>query len=341
MFYTLRQNCESSLFRPVNFSYFQDNKISVNIYNQLAHPNKSAPLRNQSSVNGVANEDNDGELPLLTNIKIVDELSGGNFGTVSKGIWCDTTEVALKTLIKSEKDAFMEESKLLMKLNHPNVLRYLGSCSIAERDYIVTEFYADGNVRDLLQTHKNSITAIDILCMARDVAAGMNYLSLQNIVHRDLGARNLLAKAEKQSYSIKISDFGMSRVLYEGNEYVSSSRVFATRWAAPEVIQHRKFSVASDIFSFGTTFWEMLQYGTVPFYECTSESEVATRILQGQLLQQPENCPDALFTLMQKCWSTDLSERPSFLNIFGNLDQYIKSQSEAHINSANFYTIGE
>lgn len=90
----------------------------------------------------------------------------------------------------------------------------------------------------------------------------MQYLSKRNIIHRDLAARNLLVKKEEDDFIAKVADFGMSRSLYEKEYYISEGgKPFAYKWAAPEVITNRRFSTASDVFSFGVVLWEMLEYG--------------------------------------------------------------------------------
>jgi len=251
----------------------------------------------------------------LDNIQILKSLSSGHFGSVYEALWQKTTTVALKTLFESEKEAFVAEMEILKTLKHPNIVAYLGTCVIDGKYYLVMEHLALGNARDLLENNKDTITTLQILGMARDSASGMNYISSRNIIHRDLAARNLLIKREGTDYLVKVGDFGMSRVMMSGNDYVSSTKIFARQWAAPEVIEHRKFSSASDVFSFGTTLWELFEYGKVPFCDC-STSEAAERIMQGNMLPQPKYCPDEIYKLIQKCWIRNPLERPSFTQAF-------------------------
>jgi len=86
---------------------------------------------------------------------------------------------------------------------------------------------------------------------------------------------------------------------------------FAKKWAAPEVIKSKEFSFASDVYSFGICLWEILEYGTVPFPDC-SNTETMNKVTVGERPSQPSNCPSKLFRLMQQCWSENPSQRPDF-----------------------------
>ncbi len=81
------------------------------------------------------------------------------------------------------------------------------------------------------------------------VARGVHHLHSESIIHRDLAARNILLTANMES---KVADFGLSRQLLnkEGNNYTKSS-FGPLKWMAPEAILHKKYSPASDAFSFG------------------------------------------------------------------------------------------
>jgi len=119
----------------------------------------------------------------LTNIIIGKPIGIGQGGQVFKGIWCNTTHVALKALhesgkdrppTQSEREAFQKELSILMQMNHPSILRFLGLYKEKEKLYIVTEYMEKGSLLDLLK--REDFKTEQLLKMAKDIASGMVYL---------------------------------------------------------------------------------------------------------------------------------------------------------------------
>lgn len=80
------------------------------------------------------------------------------------------------------------------------------------------------------------------------------------------------------------------------------------RWMPPESVMYRKFTVESDIWSFGVVLWEIFTYGKQPWYELANH-EVIEAVSDGKILSKPEECPDAVYEIMLKCWKSPPSER--------------------------------
>lgn len=140
----------------------------------------------------------------------------------------------------------------------------------------------------------------------------MVYLSSQHFVHRDLATRNCLVGHDLE---VKISDFGMSRDIYTCDYYkVSGSKMLPVRWMSPESILYGKFTLESDLWSFGVVLWEVFTFGQQPYYGHSNE-EVVKLILQGILLIPPENCPPFIYTLMAGTWKTEPKDRLAFVEV--------------------------
>jgi len=254
----------------------------------------------------------------LDDIVIGAALSSGCFGEVFKGMWQGTTHVALKRLHDDKVNEFKAEEKILTKLQHTNIVQYLGVYNKNAEKYIVMEYLPLGSLDSVLQKDNRSIPVNQILEMAKDASSGILYLHSRNVLHRDIACRNLLVKKENERYVVKVADFGLSRSLYNNSYYVSETAVFARKWAAPEIIQYNKYSVASDVYALGITFWEMLEFGKIPYPEF-SNTEAIKKVLEGERPARPTNCPDTVWTLMQGCWHQEVAERPNLKDVHQTL----------------------
>ncbi|XP_078411299.1 protein-tyrosine kinase 6-like isoform X2 [Cetorhinus maximus] len=146
-----------------------------------------------------------------------------------------------------------------------------------------------------------------LLDMAVQVAEGMSYLESQNYVHRDLAARNVLVG---DNCICKIADFGLARVVKEG-VYMSQSTAIPYKWTAPEAIEFGRFSVKSDVWSFGVLLYEIFTHGRTP-YPGLDNQEVVSMISEGYRMPCPDGCPGKLYEIMLQCWNSTAQNRPSF-----------------------------
>eukprot|EP01118_Nematostelium_gracile_P020292 TRINITY_DN9803_c0_g1_i1.p1 TRINITY_DN9803_c0_g1~~TRINITY_DN9803_c0_g1_i1.p1 ORF type:complete len:145 (+),score=24.17 TRINITY_DN9803_c0_g1_i1:3-437(+) len=109
--------------------------------------------------------------------------------------------------------------------------------------------------------------------------------------------------------------------------YYTADKAIPVRWAALEVLTHKKFSQASDVWAFGVTAWEIFEWGTVPFVRMTN-NEVYDAVMKGTRLEQPDRCPDQIWEIIMNCWKEKMSERPSFDSISSSLSSYVLLKSE-------------
>lgn len=85
------------------------------------------------------------------------------------------------------------------------------------------------------------------------------FLASLGVVHRDLACRNILVCEDNM---VKISDFGLSRLLVNQEVYVTTTKgVLPIRWMAPEALFYRTFDTQSDVWSFGILLWELYTQG--------------------------------------------------------------------------------
>ncbi|XP_042245495.1 ephrin type-A receptor 7 isoform X4 [Thunnus albacares] len=286
-------------------------------------------------------------------IKIERVIGAGEFGEVCSGRLKlpgkRDVSVAIKTLkvgyTEKQRRDFLCEASIMGQFDHPNVVHLEGVVTRGKPVMIVIEYMENGSLDAFLRKHDGQFTVIQLVGMLRGIAAGMRYLSDMGYVHRDLAARNILVNS---NLVCKVSDFGLSRVIDDDPEavYTTTGKMqdvmnliftpatdlhfteqggkIPVRWTAPEAIQYRKFTSASDVWSYGIVMWEVMSYGERPYWDMSNQ-DVIKAIEEGYRLPAPMDCPPGLHQLMLDCWQKDRAERPKFDQIVGILDKMIRN----------------
>ncbi|KAK6308108.1 hypothetical protein J4Q44_G00213790 [Coregonus suidteri] len=258
-------------------------------------------------------------------------IGAGEFGEVFRGILKAPGRkegaVAIKTLkpgySEKQRQDFLSEASIMGQFSHQNIIRLEGVVTKFKHAMIVTEYMENGALDKYLKDHDGELPSFQLVGMMRGIAAGMKYLSDMSYVHRDLAARNILVN---NNLECKVSDFGLSRVLEDDPEgtYTTSGGKIPIRWTAPEAIAYRKFTSASDVWSFGIVMWEVMAFGERPYWDM-SNCEVMKAINEAFRLPAPMDCPSAVYQLMLQCWLQDRSKRPRFPDIVSLLDKLLRS----------------
>uniref|UniRef100_A0A1I8H1E7 Protein kinase domain-containing protein n=1 Tax=Macrostomum lignano TaxID=282301 RepID=A0A1I8H1E7_9PLAT len=161
------------------------------------------------------------------------------------------------------------------------------------------------------------LPAARIADWSRQLASGMAYLHECRIPHGDLKSPNiLLCELDR----LKISDFGLvppnrGDEAGSGHRQQQQQQLYGTmRWMSPEQCRQEAWSYPADVYSYGVILWELL-FMEVP-YKCVDPWAVMLGVGQGSLcLPVPGHTPGLLGSLMQTCWSTEPSQRPTFRGI--------------------------
>ncbi|KAM6150428.1 ephrin type-A receptor 5 isoform 8-T8 [Erethizon dorsatum] len=260
-------------------------------------------------------------------------IGAGEFGEVCSGRLKlpgkRELPVAIKTLkvgyTEKQRRDFLGEASIMGQFDHPNIIHLEGVVTKSKPVMIVTEYMENGSLDTFLKKNDGQFTVIQLVGMLRGIAAGMKDLSDMGYVHRDLAARNILINS---NLVCKVSDFGLSRVLEDDAEaaYTTRGGKIPIRWTAPEAIAFRKFTSASDVWSYGIVMWEVVSYGERPYWEMTNQ-DVIKAVEEGYRLPSPMDCPAALYQLMLDCWQKDRNSRPKFEEIVNMLDKLIRNPS--------------
>ncbi|KAL3270281.1 hypothetical protein HHI36_009333 [Cryptolaemus montrouzieri] len=281
-----------------------------------------------------------------TQLEIEQTLGEGEFGRVLRAKATNIngqsgiSTVAVKTLKddarETELNDLLSEYQLLKEVSHPNVIRLLGVCTTPGGPiYMIIEYAELGSLRNYLRRSRNirisqiahtpdeqeartshydepkviQITPKEILSFAWQICNGMAYLSSVKLVHRDLAARNILLATDKVC---KISDFGLTRDIYEDNAYFKRSKGrVPVKWMAPESLQDHIYTTKSDVWSFGILLWELVTLGASP-YPGIAVQNLFHLLKQGYRMERPNNCSTKLYQMMRNCWELIPEKRPPF-----------------------------
>ncbi|XP_049528475.1 uncharacterized protein LOC119433582 [Dermacentor silvarum] len=276
------------------------------------------------------------------------------------------TTVAVKMLkgnwTPAEEQDLLSEFCMLKEVNHPNVIRLLGGCTTKGGPlYVIVEYAELGSLLNVLRHSRHmavggaDVTVVcnptymaqepalrnpeenaedpaepevpsfsDLISFAYQIAKGMAYLADMKLVHRDLAARNILLA---EGNVIKISDFGLSRDVYEGDTYLKKSRGrVPVKWMALESLEDQIYTSKSDVWSFGVVLWEIVTLGASP-YPGVGPEHLFRLLKTGYRMHQPEGCSDEIYRMMLSCWQPRPQDRPCFKELRQRLEDILQDSA--------------
>ncbi|KAG5857950.1 hypothetical protein ANANG_G00024850, partial [Anguilla anguilla] len=260
------------------------------------------------------------------NISLTRGLGHGAFGS----------HAGLATLpeVCSEQDEldFLMEALIISKFSQQNIVRCIGVSLQALPRFILLELMAGGDLKSFLRETRprleqpSSLSMVDLLNVARDIARGCQYLEENQFIHRDIAARNCLLTCKGPSRVAKIGDFGMARDIYRASYYRKGGRAYVcacVKWMPPEASSQEGDlhldAPETDTWSFGVLLWEIFSLGYMP-YPSRSNQEVLEFVTNGGRMDPPKNCPGPVYRIMTQCWQHQPEDRPNFSTILERID---------------------
>ena len=298
-------------------------------------------------------------------LRIENKIGEGNFGIVYKarapelkrGDWkIGINEFVAVKMLKADAEYemmsdFQKEVDTVVNIEHENVIRLLGICTEQlDRICMIFEYVELGALRELLQksnprnpdfyqmgSNEAIIKPSQFLSICIQLARGLDYLSKKKFVHRDIATRNCLVDSQ---FVCKIADFGLSRDVY-GSDYYKvggKSACLPVRWMPPESLLYGRFTVKSDVWSYGVLMWEVFTFATQPYFGASNQ-EVIDNIRRLVLLECPSLCTQDVYDIMLECWEKMPIKRPQIGEILQSLERLEQNSVTVVKDTENYVTL--
>ncbi|MFT7800244.1 kinase suppressor of Ras 1-like isoform X1 [Arapaima gigas] len=266
------------------------------------------------------------------------ELIGkGRWGRVHRGRWHGEVAIRLLEIDGNNQDhlkLFKKEVMNYRQTRHENVVLFMGACMAPPHLAIITSFCKGRTLYSVVRDTKNPLDINKTRQIAQEIVKGMGYLHAKGIVHKDLKSKNVFHDTNK----VVITDFGLfgiSGVVQEGRR--DNELRLPRGWIcylAPEIVRRMRpgstedrlpFSSAADVYAFGTIWYEM----QVRDWPLTSQPVEATlwQVGSGEGIRKTLvelNLGKEVMEILSACWSYELRDRPSFLQLADMLEKLPK-----------------
>jgi ligand-binding sensor domain-containing protein len=267
--------------------------------------------------------------------KLIEKIAIGGMGTVYKAQdLLDKTGIYALKLLREEfsrdetlKKRFKNEAIIIDQLDHPNIISIIDRGEQDGKMFMVTEYLTGITLHQLMEEkkHLNPLTVLDIMSQ---ISSALIRIHSKNVIHRDLKPENImLIEKGGNPHFVKILDFGISKSQTFTQLTQSGMLLGTLRYLSPEQVSFSEITVASDIFSLGIIFYEMLS-GETPF-----SGETTMEVVKQILGYQPEKLnkirPDVskeTEALILKMLAKDPQNRPTIIEVHETINS-IKQKS--------------
>ena len=251
------------------------------------------------------------------NYKVLQPLGEGSFGKAflckkeSDGSLCVIKQILIEGMDQKEKDEVLNESTILSKLDHPNIIKFYDVFESKKPKHminIVTE-YADGG--DLSEKKKkkknknNNFTESEILDYFTQICLAIKHIHKKKIIHRDLKSGNIFLM--KNGF-VKLGDFGIAKGFQKTMDK-AKTMVGTPYYLSPEILENKPYDSKSDIWALGVLLYEMMTF-KMPF-NANSLPMLSVKIMRGNYIPPPTIYTKDLRELVAKCLTVDAKLRPT------------------------------
>ena len=251
------------------------------------------------------------------NYKVLQQLGEGSFGKAflckkeSDGSLCVIKQVLIEGMDQKEKDDVLNESNILAKLDHPNIIKFYDVFESKKPKHminIVTEYADGGDLSEKIKERKNknnNFTESEILYYFTQIFLAIRHIHKKKIIHRDLKSGNIFLM--KNGF-VKLGDFGIAKGFQKTMDK-AKTMVGTPYYLSPEILENKPYDSKSDIWALGVLLYEMMTF-KMPF-NANSLPMLSVKIMRGNYIPPPTIYTKDLRELVAKCLTLDAKMRPT------------------------------
>ena len=268
----------------------------------------------------------------LSNYEIIEQIQNGVIGSTNiircrKTNKSFTSKTSLYESNPQNNTLILHDIGLLIRIQQPTIIKIQGFSyeNFEKRNNltILKEYFSRTSLSNLIEKTNLSQFISDYSNTKRQIilvgiTRGMMILHKNRIIHGDLKPENILLD---KNYYPKITDYGLTKIFNSSSDMLSNLNTVA--YLAPEVLQDSPISQKSDVYSFGILMYEVLSnsraYKDIFSSEDFDLSDFKEKIINGQRPEFTFPIKDNLKQMIESCWSSDPSDRPTFSELFCKL----------------------
>ncbi|MCP5102124.1 MAG: tetratricopeptide repeat protein [bacterium] len=266
----------------------------------------------------------------IAQYRLLESIGSGGMGNVYKAhtLRDKSSIVAIKVLkeelfkIESNRKRFKQEGAIIDKLVHPNILKIYERGVYENKLYFVME-YIEGKTLEKKIEEDGQLDLSECFHIMIQVAGALTLIHGRDVLHRDLKPANImLTEKNGDPNFVKLLDFGLSKMKYQSRITESGILVGTINYLPPEQIIRFEHSAASDIYSLGIIFYEMVA-GNIAFTG-DSKSSIVGKILEYQPPDPNKirpGIPADLNRLILQMISKQTTQRPSIQTVLNTLKE--------------------
>ncbi|GLI70930.1 hypothetical protein VaNZ11_016024 [Volvox africanus] len=240
-------------------------------------------------------------------------------------------EIDISRMPKAEREASEQEGKVLMALNHPNIVRCIECFTHMNKLCIVMDWCSEGDLYGLLQKRRGQQLSEDtILDWLVQMCLGLKHVHDRKILHRDIKTQNVFMST---GGLLKLGDFGVSKVL-NSTFQLATTAVGTPYYLSPEICQNRKYNQKSDIWSLGCVLYELATMKHA--FEGPNMRALIAKIIKGSYTPMPSTRSRELRELCDRMLTLDWQKRPSINDILATpimkarIQKFLSATLQAH-----------